>query len=214
MRMREAPFSRHGRRGPGSAVYRVMNTTKNETLTKYVGDLHALVSHGEQAIARQVESLKNVSHKDAAPAVREFHRVLEKQKGELQTRLSALGGSASNPVKDAVSAVAGVAAGLIDAVRPSETVKSLRDDYTFFSHLGIAYLLLHTTSSSLGDTETATLAESGYRDTARLMMHCDRILPKITVEELREGKLNAVDVDEKTHAMVKAAWDRQKPTLQ
>lgn len=189
-------------------------TTTNQTLTKYVGDVHALVTHGQQAIARQVESLKNVSHKDAKPAVQEFNRVLEKQKAQLETRLTALGGSASNPVKDAVSAVAGLAAGVIDAVRPSATVKAIRDDYTFFSHLGIAYLLLHTTSSSLGDTETASLAESGYRDTARLMMHCDRILPKITVEELREDKLPAADVDSQTHAMVKAAWDREKPTFQ
>ncbi len=187
--------------------------TKEEAITKYVGDLHALVGHGHQAISRQVQSLKDVSHKDALPAVQEFVRTLERQKTALEARLKALGGNAANPVKDAVSTVAGLAAGLIDAIRPSETVKALRDDHTFFSHLGVAYLLLHTTAASLGDGETAKLAQAGYQDTARLIMHCDKILPKITTEELREWKLSAADVQSQTQAMVKDAWNREKTTL-
>ncbi len=185
------------------------HATKSETLKTYVGDVHALVSHGLQAVTRQVDSLKKVSHRDAPPTVEECQRVLTRQKTALEDRLKALGGSASAPLKDAVSAVAGVAAGLIDAVRPSETVKSLRDDATFFSHLGVSYLLLYTTASGLGDAETARLAESGYGDAARIIMHLDRILPKITIEELREDKLDVSDVNAATHAMVKAAWNRE-----
>src|SRR5436190_14974274 len=117
---------------------------RNETLTTYVGDVHALVSHGLQAIHRQVEQLKNVSHRDARTAVAAFEGILRNQELALQDRIKALGGSATKPVKDAVSAVAGVAAGLINAVRPSETVKSIRDDYTFISQLGVAWLMLHT----------------------------------------------------------------------
>jgi len=187
-----------------------MTTTKNDTLTTYVGDVHALVEHGLRAIDRQIDNLANVSHKDAQPALAECKRVLEKQKTSLETRLTALGGSASAPVKDVVSAIAGVAAGLINAVRHSETVKSLRDDATYFSGLGVAYLLLYTTSAGLNDPETSKLAQSGYEDSARLIMHLDRILPKITIEELREDKLDVSDVTEKTKAMVAAAWDRTK----
>jgi hypothetical protein len=106
--------------------------TRNETLTTYVGDVHALVSHGLQAMERQVENLRKVSHKDALPAVVEGQRMLQRQEAALEKRLDGLGGSSSAPVKDAVSAVAGVAAGLINAVRASETVKTLRDDATFF----------------------------------------------------------------------------------
>lgn len=187
------------------------NDTRNETLTTYVGDVHALVSHGLQAIERQVENLRNVSHKDALPAVREGQRILERQKAALQARLEALGGSASAPVKDAASALAGVAAGLINAVRPSETVKSLRDDAAFFSGLGIAYLLLYTTANGLADTETSTIAQEGYEDTARMVMHLDSILPKVTLEELRESKLPVADVTDRVKAMVTKAWDRAQP---
>ena len=79
---------------------------KNEVLTTYVGDVHALVSHGQQAIHRQVEQLKDVSHQDAKIAVAAFEQILAKQKADLETRIKALGGSATAPVKDAVAAVA------------------------------------------------------------------------------------------------------------
>jgi hypothetical protein len=188
-----------------------MPATKNETLRTYVGDVHALVTHGLQAIDRQVDNLAKVSHRDAMPAVREAKRLLEQQKPRLEVRLTSLGGSATAPVKDAVSAVAGLAAGLVNAVRPSETVKSLRDDATFFSGLGIAYLLLYTTATALRDSETASLAQTGYQDAARMVMHFDRILPKVTVEELREQNLEVAEVSENVRAMVAAAWDRAQP---
>jgi hypothetical protein len=187
-----------------------MTDKKNETLTTYVGDVHSLVTHGIQAIHRQVEQLKNVRHRDASAAVVTFEGILRTQELALHDRLRALGGSATQPVKDAVAAVTGVAAGLLNAVRPSETVKSIRDDYTFLSQLGIAWLMLHTTASSLGDIETARLAERGYADTARMIMHIDRIMPKIIVEELGEGgTLQPIDTQEQTRSMVKSAWNRE-----
>jgi hypothetical protein len=185
--------------------------TKSETLVTYVGDVHALVSHGLAAIERQAHNLKSVSHKDAMPTVLEAKRVLDLQKSALELRMAKLGGSATAPLKDAVSAVAGVAAGLINAVRPSETVKSLRDDATFFGGLGVAYLLLYTTATGLGDGETANLAQQGYGDAARLVMHFDRILPRVTVEELRESKLEVMDVGAQVSGMVSAAWTRAQP---
>jgi hypothetical protein len=186
---------------------------KNEILTTYVSDVHALVVHGLTTIHRQVENLKNVSHQDAKTAVAAFETILNKQKTELEQRIQALGGSTTKSVKDAVSAVAGVAAGVVNAVRPSETAKSIRDDHTYFSHLGVAWLMLHTTAMSLGDTMTAALAERGYADTARMIMHVDRILPKIVVEELREDRsLQPSDVEQQTRSMVRNAWNREAPT--
>jgi hypothetical protein len=185
---------------------------KNQTLSTYASDVHALVAHGIQAIHRQVDQLKDVSHRDAKAAVVTFEGILRKQEMELQDRIKVLGGSLTKPVKDVVSAVTGVAAGLVNAVRPSETTKSIRDDYTFLSELAIAWLMLHTTATSLGDAETAGLAERGYADTTRMIMHIDRIMPKIIVEELREDKaLSPLDAEAQTRSMVKKAWEQQAP---
>jgi len=185
---------------------------RNDVLKTYTSDVHALVTHGVQAIHRQVEQLKDVSHQDAKTAVVLFEQTLRSQQAALEDRVKALGGSATGPVKDAVSAVAGVAAGLIDAVRPAETAKAIRDDHTYFSHLGISWLMLYTTASALSDAETAALAQRGYQDTAKMIMHVDRILPKIVIEELRENKtLTPLDVQEQTRVMVKNAWEREAP---
>ena len=183
---------------------------KNETLTTYVTDVHALVSHGLQAIERQVQNLKDVSHQDAKTAVQKFASTLSIQKTALETRATELGGSATQPVKDAVSAVAGVAAGVINAMRSSETAKSIRDDYTFFGQLNVAWMMLHTTAASLGDEQTASLAKKGYTEIAGLVMHIDQILPKIVVEELGEDKdLAPKNVSGETWEMVKGAWNRE-----
>jgi ferritin-like metal-binding protein YciE len=190
----------------------IMTMTRTETLVTYVGDVHALVTHGLKAVERQVQNLNNVSHKQALPAVVEAERVLNQQKEALEARIQSLGGSTTAPIKDAVAAVAGIAAGLINAVRPSETVKSLRDDAAFFSSLGIAYLLLFTTAKGLDDMDTAMLAQAGYEGAARLVMHLDRILPSITVEELREENLDVKDVSDEVNAMVASAWDRAQPS--
>lgn len=185
---------------------------RNDVLKTHTSDVHALVLHGVQAIHRQVEQLKDVRHQDAKSAVVMFEQTLKYQQTALEGRVKALGGSATGPVKDAVSAVAGVAAGLIDAVRPAETAKAIRDDHTYFNHLGISWLMLYTTASALNDAETAALAERGYQDTTKMIMHVDRILPKIVVEELGENDaLTPVDVQEQARVMVKNAWEREAP---
>lgn len=191
-----------------------MGTDKrNELLTTYTSDVHALILHGHTAISRQVENLKNVSHADAKSTVVELERVLAGQKTAIEARVKALGGSTTQPVKDAVSAVAGVAAGLINAVRASEAAKSIRDDHTFFSQLGVAWLMMYTTAQSLGDTETAMIAERGYSETAKCIMHIDKVLPKIVVEEIREHVTTASDSTDLTRGMMKTAWNREAPTF-
>jgi hypothetical protein len=76
--------------------------------------------------------------------------------------------------------VAGVVAGLYNQVRSEAASKSIRDDYTFLSHCAVAYLMPHTISS-LGDGETAQLAERGYRGCARIIMEIDRLLPSLVL---------------------------------
>jgi ferritin-like metal-binding protein YciE len=189
-----------------------MDERARETITKYLGDMHALESHGLRAISRQAEQLKESGHPEALGAVREFKRTLEGHIAALEQRLKALGGSPTSPVKDAVSAAAGVAAGLYNAVRNEEASKSVRDDYTFVSHTAIAYLMLHTAAAGLGDRDTAVLAERGYRDAARMVMEIDRLMPGLVLEELRQDRLQVADVSEACRTMVHDAWRREEPS--
>lgn len=189
--------------------------TRKNTLTTYVSDMHALVTHGLQAIDRQIDNLKDKSakHPEAYAALQDFQRTLQAQATMLDARVKALGGSTTQPVKVAVSAISGFVTGLINAVREEEASKSIRDDYTYFSHVAIGYLMLYTTASGLADRETAALAESGYRDAARMVMHIDHIMPRLVLQELREDGLGVTDVSSEALSMVKNAWKREASTI-
>jgi ferritin-like metal-binding protein YciE len=186
-----------------------MDERARETITKYLGDIHALESYGLQPISRQVDQLKEKGHPEAQRALQDFKRTVESHIPALEARLKALGGSPTRPVKDVASTLAGAVAGLYSAVRPAEAAKAIRDNYTFFSHTAIAYLMLHTTAKGLGDEETARLAERGYRDSARLAIEIDRIVPQLVVAELRQDGLPVRDVSEECRALVRDAWAQQ-----
>ena len=187
-----------------------MTETSTSTLTHYVTDMHALINHGLKAIDRQAERMRRRSqHSEALAAVHEFQRVLRDHQLQLGARARALGGRTTQPLKDLVTTITGIAAGLIGALRPEEVARALRDDYTFLSHVGISYLMLHATASGLGDGVTATLAEQGYRDMARLVMYIDQILPALVLQELRKDGLPIGPVAEQSLMMIRRAWDRE-----
>lgn len=159
-------------------------TRQTETLTKYLGDMHALESHIFQAIDKQLKLLDD--HPDAQEQVRVYRASLSGHLDALKMRLDALGGSPTHPVKEGVAAVLGVAAGLYDKVRSEEASKDIRDDYTALNHSIIAYTMLHTTALALGDRETADLAKRHMTDNAKFVMEINNFMPKLVLDELRQ----------------------------
>lgn len=189
--------------------------TPNETLTTYVGDMHALITHGLQAVGRQIDNLKEKSlrHPEAYSALQEIHRTLQAQSTMLDARLTALGGSATKPFKEAVSTVTGFVSGVLGDIRSEEAAKALRDDYTYLARTSVGYMMLHTTAAGLADAETAALAEACYRDSARLAMQIDHVMPTLVLQELREDGLPVTDVSEETLRMVRKAWKHEEPAF-
>jgi len=183
-----------------------MNDKSRELIAKYLHDMHSLIGHGHEAIKRQRNQIDKAGHPRAHAAVEGFEATMDQHLAMLKRRLEALGESTTSPLQDAASTVAGVAAGFYNAVRAEEASKSIRDDYTFFSHSGIAYLMLHTTAESLGDRETADVAGRGYKDMARMMMEIDGLMAGLVVEELREDGLQPQDVSDRSKELVHAAW--------
>ena len=186
-----------------------MDENTRKYIAKYVEDLHSLVSHGLQPFSHQLGESALRDHPVAQQAIQGFHTTLQQHESLLKQRLDALGTSPTTAVQDAASAVAGVVAGLYNQVRTEAVSKSLRDDYTFLSHCSISWLMLMTTARSLGDHETEELAEQGYRDCARMVMQIDRVMPGLVVEEMRQDRLPAQDVEQWAHDLVRRAWDRQ-----
>jgi hypothetical protein len=179
-------------------------------IAKYLHDMHSLISHGHQAVGRQRDQLKDAGHPHAFQAVQGFEAMLDGHMAMLQDRLKGMGESVTSPVQDAASTVAGMVAGLYNAVRSEEASKSIRDDYAFFSLSAISYLMLHTTTMALGDDETARIAERGYREMARACMDIDRILPGLIIAELRQDGLRPRDIANECHRLVHEAWTQEQ----
>ena len=94
--------------------------TEKDTLQTYVGDVQALVGHGLQAIERQAKNLEGKGHEEALEAIRNFKDTLHRHRELLKGCVEALGGSARTPAKEAIARAAGVAAGIINKLRPEE----------------------------------------------------------------------------------------------
>lgn len=173
--------------------------------------MYALESHIEEALDSQVEKVKD--YPKAAAAVRRFHGMVRSQRDHMKAHLDTIGGSTTGTLKSAVTAVFGLAAGVIDKVRPEAASKCLRDDYTAFNLAAIGYHMLYGTALMLGDQKTAALAEKHHRSYTDAVQDINQIILDVVAWELKKDGLR---IDEK--AMDSAAqtmnqdWKSTAPT--
>jgi len=187
---------------------------RNEALNSYVTDMLALEDHIEKAVRSQLTDLKD--YPDVVTELRQIHRTIEHHMSDLRglgDRRKA--GGVVETVKRAGSAVAGVAAGIIDLVRTEGLPKNLRDDYTAFSLATIGYVMLHTTALSLDDREVAELAEQHFRDYAHATTRLHAIVPAAVIRSLQEEGLPArAEVLSQVNRTVEEVWNAQSDSVQ
>jgi ferritin-like metal-binding protein YciE len=172
------------------------NTSKqiNKTISDWLGDIVALESHVEEAMDRQLE----LKADDAAltSAIQRFHDSVRGSKQRAVAYQEQYGSTAGNPVIKAGSNLLGKAAGMIDKIRHDSLSKSIRDDYTAYNHVAIAYTMLHTTSMALGDQATQDFAEQGLRTYAGLVQEINHLIPQAVVHDLKNNDdVPVVDVN-------------------
>lgn len=179
-----------------------MATDKNlDTIKTYVGDMYSLESHIEQVIDAQLEKVKD--HPKAYASVRRFHGITRTQRDAVKAHLDELGGGTSGSLKSAVTAVFGMAAGVIDKVRPEAASKILRDNYTAFNLAAMGYHMLYGTALMLGHQKTATLAERHHKAYTDMVQDINQIILSVVAEELRQDglKVNEKAMDSATETM-------------
>jgi ferritin-like metal-binding protein YciE len=172
-----------------------------ETLQTYVGDMYSLESHIEEALDSQLEKCKD--HPKANMAVRRFHGTVRTQRDAMKAHLDELGGSTGGVLKNAVSSVFGVAAGVVDKVRPEAVSKCLRDDYTAFNLAAMGYHMLYGTALMLGFPKTAELAERHHRAYTDMVQDINQIVLDVVGWELRKDghKIDEKAMDRATQTM-------------
>lgn len=183
-------------------------TEKNQkTIADYLGDMHAVESHIEEALDRQLNMFTDLP--DVQSAVQGFHDMVKSQRDHLATLLEEEPkGGVTNTVKDAGSSLLGKVAGMIDKVRTESQSKALRDDYTAFNLAAISYSMLYTTAIALGDAKVATMSEkhlTGYADAIQTINH---LIPAVVVQELKndDHQIQTADAAAQSRAVIDRAW--------
>jgi hypothetical protein len=179
---------------------------RNEAINSYITDMLALEDHLEKAIRGQLADLSG--YPEVLAELRQIHHKIEHHLSDLRTlsdRRNA--GGVVESVKRAGSAVAGMAAGLIDLVRTEGLPKNLRDDFTAFNLASISYVMLHTTALALDDQEVAELAHQHFLDYTAAVIRFNNLVPAAVVRYLQqEGLPVREDVVQQVSRNVEEAW--------
>ncbi|HEU5100126.1 MAG TPA: hypothetical protein VFU22_13955 [Roseiflexaceae bacterium] len=160
-----------------------------DILQQYVSDMIALDKHIKEAIERQLGDDRLQHFPEAAKVVNTINRTLDAHLIGLNGQLKTLGGEASGPVKEAVSAIAGVAAGLYNKVRHDPASKMLRDDYTALSLAAISYTMLHTTALALQKQPLADLAQRCLKDITPIIVDISQVIPSVVLKDLEDNQV-------------------------
>jgi hypothetical protein len=179
---------------------------RNEAINSYITDMLALEDHIEKAVKGQLTDLKD--YPDVLVALRDIHTKVEHHISDLRTLSDQRKASGVvESVKRAGSAVAGVAAGVIDLIRTEGLPKNLRDDYTAFNLANIGYVMLHTTALAFQDQEVADLAHQHFRDYTDAIMRLHNLIPAAVVRFLEQQGLPVrADIVSEVNANVAEAW--------
>jgi ferritin-like metal-binding protein YciE len=179
-----------------------------DSLRPYVADMAAVEKHILEAIERQSKDDDIRQFPDAAQWVDRTQGILRRHVTELESHLKNFdGGSVAGTVKEAVTGVLGVFAGLYDKVRKDTASRALRDDYTALSLAAISYTMLHTTALGLSQGTTAQLALANLKELTPLLVELSQLLPKVVLKELAfEGYTIETTVGEQATRNTHEAW--------
>jgi ferritin-like metal-binding protein YciE len=155
-------------------------------ISDWLGDIVALESHVEEVMDHQLKLESGNPQLDAA--LKRFHDTVRDSKHRAEAYQKQYGSTAGNPVIKAGATLLGKAAGVIDKLRHDSVTKSIRDDYTAYNHVTIAYTILHTTAMALDDQATMAFAEQGMRTYAGLVQDVNHIIPEAVVHDLKAGE--------------------------
>lgn len=164
-----------------------METSQQNTVTKYLGDLLAATRHVKEAFQNQLEASFMTGDAGAREAVSAAHDVLSSQIVDLEHRLVEL--DAGGTWKQTVTTITGVLAGLYDRLRSEQLARALRDNYTALCFVHICQTMMLTTAAGCGDTGTAELVRQHQRHLPPLIMKMAERVPAAVVHSLESDQV-------------------------
>ncbi|MGI8486834.1 MAG: hypothetical protein ACR2OU_21575 [Thermomicrobiales bacterium] len=179
--------------------------TPQQSIADWIGDIVALESHVEEAMDRQLSL--GCDNQDVAMAFKRYHDTVRDSKQRAVAYQKTYGTTSGNPVIKAGANLLGKAAGVIDKMRDDSASKALRDDYTAYNHLAIAYTMLYTTSLAMKDSATCDFAKQGLETYAGLVQDINTLMPAAVVADLQSNEKEP-QVDTNVVSEARAAIDK------
>ncbi len=156
--------------------------TTHKAIADWTGDIVALVSHVEEALDHQLK-LKS-DNPTLTSTIQRFHDTVRDDKQRAEAFQKQYGSTAGNPVIQKGSELLGKAAGMINQMRHDSIAKALRDDFTAFNHVAMAYTMLHATAMAYNDSAAEAFAGEGLKTWARMVQEINQVISEAVVAEL------------------------------
>lgn len=182
-----------------------MDASTSRKLHRWVGDLHALEGHVEQALDEQVAMEPRSA--EVAAAFQFFHDTVRGSRARLAAHMDTMDGDGSGSLADSLGEWLGAAAGAVDRVRSTTVARSVRDDYVALSSINVGYGMLLTSALATGDVATARVAELALRDYAACLQRANEVLALATMDDL-QSDADVTVVNSGVEGAVRAAVDR------
>ena len=160
-----------------------------ETVHENVEDMLAVETDLHQMFRHQKEEGSLARHTNARALIQRIEDTTDRNLADLRACAEQLGGQST--LKKAVGAVAGLASGVWQRARQSDSAsRIMRDAYGALSFAVVCYEMLHTTALAAGDTRTSEMALQHMKSYAPLIVELSDMIPEVVVTELAsEGKL-------------------------
>lgn len=177
-----------------------------DALTGYATDLVGVYRHTAEALKRHEASTALDGVSGAKAVIRESITVLEGGIHTLEARITALGGSTSAVVKDAILSVTGFFTGLYGQVRSEAPSRMLRDDVTALQFCMTCTNMLHATALAQREQQTGEAMHRLQERFPRLIMQMGALIPQAVLRDLIADGHHGLDTDAPAKA-VRSARD-------
>lgn len=186
----------------------------HENLRPFVADMAAVEKHILEAVERQLGDDDTKKFPEVLRLLQRVESTLRRNVQALENQLQSFpGGSVAGAVKETVTGVLGVFAGLYDKVRREPVSRNLRDDYTALNLAAVSCTMLHTSALALHHQPTADLALRNLRELAPLIMELNEVIPQVVVRELtEEGKAYDASLAQRAVRATQEAWSTSAAT--
>ena len=185
-----------------------MNEEHHANLKMYVNDVIALERQIAGAVRTQAEDDSTLKHPG-------FRNVLLEIAGHSEDRITLLkelsdaeGGSLGATVKEGITTVTGVLAGLYGKIRKHEVSRMVRDDIIAMDVAAISYSMLLTLGLAIGHRRCVELATLGLNACPSTVVRLTNLMPAIVIAELAEdAPLADPSAAEAAVIRIREAWN-------